>query len=239
MEQLRRIYGWVIRKIPYRESTDIVTVFSREMGKIKTIAKGRRRQKSTSAGPLELFNFSELVIYFRETRDLHTLKESYLAYTLENIREDYNRYQYTSRIALFVDKATPSETPLEKLFALTEKTVRMIDNPRDSNIRALFCGYLIKAVSFLGHRPLLKHCIECKEREGIKYFSTGGGGVLCEDCAERFADIRVLDSEEKKLLNRLLYSPLEEIGNLDMERLTDIIEEYVEVQLDVTRIFKG
>lgn len=93
-----RIAAIVFRTVPYQESSLIVTVFSREFGKIAVIAKGARKPKSRYAGLFDIGSLLELVIYHKESRSVQTLTEaSYLSRNF-SLRSDMDKMFHTQRI---------------------------------------------------------------------------------------------------------------------------------------------
>ena len=58
-----RAEGIVLRKQPVTESSLIVTWFTREHGKLKTLAKGARRPKGPFQGKIDLFTGTRLYFY--------------------------------------------------------------------------------------------------------------------------------------------------------------------------------
>lgn len=81
----------ILKTVDYSESSKIVTIFTREHGKIAAIVKGAKKPKSKFAGLLEVGNLLEVVYYHKTSRSVQTLTEaSYLAKTL-NLRMDFEK----------------------------------------------------------------------------------------------------------------------------------------------------
>ncbi|MHC4758966.1 MAG: DNA repair protein RecO [Planctomycetota bacterium] len=64
-----------IRASDYSETSQIVTLFTREHGKIRAIAKGSKRKKSAFDGPIEVFSHGEVVYSEAVRENLATLTE--------------------------------------------------------------------------------------------------------------------------------------------------------------------
>jgi DNA repair protein RecO (recombination protein O) len=73
-----RSQGIVLRRWPVTESSLVVTWFTREHGKVKTLAKGARRAKGPFQGKLDLFYEGELVWLRSRRTDLHLLHDCFL-----------------------------------------------------------------------------------------------------------------------------------------------------------------
>src|SRR5213596_2198026 len=68
----------VLRVQPVTETSLLVTWFTREFGKLKTLAKGARRPKSPMRGRIDLFYENEIVFLRSKRSDLHLLHECFL-----------------------------------------------------------------------------------------------------------------------------------------------------------------
>ena len=64
-----------IRTLDYSETSQIVTLFSKEHGKIDAMAKGSKRAKSPFDGPIEIFSCGQIVFSEKGDQKLSTLAE--------------------------------------------------------------------------------------------------------------------------------------------------------------------
>jgi DNA repair protein RecO len=81
----------VLKTIDYSESSKIITLFTKEHGKIGVMARGAKRPKSKFAGLLETGNLLDVVSYYKASRSVQTLSEAaYLKKTL-NIRLHFDK----------------------------------------------------------------------------------------------------------------------------------------------------
>ena len=60
----------------FRESSQIVTLFTREKGKITALARGSRKPKSQFGATLQPMAHIQAIFYYKTTRDLQTLSET-------------------------------------------------------------------------------------------------------------------------------------------------------------------
>ena len=74
-----------LKTAPFAEADKLVTLFTREHGKIKVIAKGARRVPSRLAGRVEPFSYGEYFI--ARGRNLHILSQAVLFETFQFVRE--------------------------------------------------------------------------------------------------------------------------------------------------------
>ena len=64
--------GICISAIDYSETSQIVTFFTRETGKISAIAKGSKRPKSAFGGPIEILAYGNIVFTARRREISYT-----------------------------------------------------------------------------------------------------------------------------------------------------------------------
>ena len=64
-----------IRTLDYSETSQIVTLFTKEHGKIDAMAKGSKRAKSPFGGTIEIFSCGEIVFTEKGDQKLSTLAE--------------------------------------------------------------------------------------------------------------------------------------------------------------------
>jgi len=101
----------------------IVTWLTDSEGKLKTVAKGARSQKSRFSGSLDLFHRCEIQIVKSRKSDLHTLREVVLIEPCEQIRLDYPRLALASYFVELVDLVTEPEHAVPELFDLLKRAL--------------------------------------------------------------------------------------------------------------------
>jgi len=196
--------GIVLRCSDYSETSQIVTLFSRDSGLLRVIAKGARRGTRTRfAAGLDLLEHGHLT-YAPPGGDagLGTLTEwvqrdafsgvrgslptlyaaLFAAETVPALTEEYDPHPgiFSALLELLnrltaVGREDPGELPHECLAALVRFQLRLLDST--------------------GLTPQFNHCVECGRPARAKtmlYFSARAGGVLCRDCEMHHVDKRRL-----------------------------------------------
>lgn len=81
----------ILRAVDYQESSKILTVLSKEHGKIALIARGAKKPKSKLAGVIEVGNILDVIYYYKSTRGVQSLTEATISYSSLNFRIDIER----------------------------------------------------------------------------------------------------------------------------------------------------
>lgn len=114
-----RFTGFVIRRANFGEADRIVTIFSKERGKVRTLAKGVRKVNSRRGPHLELFNLVKLSCYrgksFLYLTEARTLRN----FTL--LREDLNKVAAAYQMCELVGRISAEEQENEEIYNLLQK----------------------------------------------------------------------------------------------------------------------
>ncbi|MDH7576929.1 MAG: DNA repair protein RecO [Bacillota bacterium] len=179
----------VLRSRVYGEADRILTLFTREAGKVSAIAKGVRKPTSRLRGAVQLFSHTHLVLYTGKSLDTITQGEAEETFCF--LQEDLERLAAASGCAELVDRLTLEKQPSGKVFHLLLTALRVLEKGDPELLARVF---EIKLLAALGYQPQLEGCVmgrhegwrapgpEVKEA-GPVWFSIEKGGVLCADCA--------------------------------------------------------
>ncbi len=189
-----------LRSQEYSESSQIVTLFGREHGKIRAIAKGSRRTKGKFEGGIELLSVGEIIfVPARESSSLSTLSEFAVTRTFPGLRKNLTGLHCAQYAAALVSEFTEDLDPHENLFELLCESLAGFERgEKPESVLLLFEWNLLKET---GLSPRVDKCSSCGRalEHGVQlYFSSEVGGMLCRDCEpavveKRFVPARILD----------------------------------------------
>ena len=143
----------VLRKSDYGEADLIVTLFSRELGKFRALAKNAKKSRKRFGGRLDFFNHLAIEVTLNKGRfnligDV-TLKESY-----RKITESVDSFGAATRVLELLDFLTPEQEPADKLFDLATDTLEFLSGKREPH--SVFLVFLLRALTLCGYRPDLR-----------------------------------------------------------------------------------
>ena len=117
----------LLRKTRFSDTSLIVTWFTKDFGKIKTVAKGVLRPKSRFAGTLDLFFDCEISFARSAKSELHTLREAVLNDPREGLRREYRSVALASYFVELIELTTEPEHPAPELHDLLRRAFAHLD----------------------------------------------------------------------------------------------------------------
>lgn len=214
----------VLDCIDHGESDLIVSLFSREAGRLTAIAKGAKKSQRRFVNKLELFSFLRISCNRKSDRDLAFLAEADLLASFMNIRQDLELYALASVIGEFLLLGIGEGEPDEKVFRLSLWALHRLD--RRQQPRAILVLFLIRYFDYLGYRPDLELCSTCRTpvtTEKWYAFHPTGGRIVCSSCNAAKNLSRTLSHGTIKILRAAQDSPLERLHRLKISG--SILEE--------------
>lgn len=175
----------VLRLTEYSETSQIVTLFARDAGHLRLIAKGARRGTRTRfATGLDLLERGQVrFIPPRGDASLGTQTEWVQRDAYTELRRDLLRLHGGLYAAELIPALTEPGDPHPTLYAaLVELLDGLCADTEPAHRLPTFQLELLRAV---GYEPNLRECTHCGHAvsgAAIIYFSAVAGGLLCRDC---------------------------------------------------------
>ena len=193
----------ILRSIDWQDTSRITTLYTREAGKIKAIARGARRLKSPYQGIVESMNRVEALIYCSERRQIQILGEVSLEDSFSLIKKDYYKTGYVYAMLELADHFLPEEESDPVFFDFFAVLLGEMEKAADGRI--IFWYYLLKFCSYLGFRLNFSTCLVCGQEAGEKEsrFSLADGGITCSACRGAVHGGWALAVAERKFLDGL------------------------------------
>ena len=169
-------------------------------GKISCVAKGARRPKSALLAGTQMFCFGEYLVYKgSQTYHINSVEPIEVFY---NIRIDLDKLKYAVHINKIVQDVTHENQNCYKILQLVLNTLYTISET-DKNLDMILSVFKLRLLCILGFTPQVMTCINCKEKEGLVYFSIKDNGVKCKICGKQ--DTSVIQISESTL-NAIKYT---------------------------------
>jgi DNA repair protein RecO (recombination protein O) len=179
--EIIRTEAVVLRSLDYGETSQIVTLLTRDRGKVGVMAKGARRTKSAFGATLQPMAYTQVVFYYKPTRDLQILSESSHVESFHRLRRTLRTITVGLRIVELIDALMEEEDPQPEVFALTVEALRRL-NRTEERAANLWPFVQLRLARLLGIAPAVDRAsVEAVEEEGL--LSRANGGVYPADAA--------------------------------------------------------
>jgi DNA repair protein RecO (recombination protein O) len=224
---LQKCEGIVIRSTDYGETNKIITIYTRELGKVGVMARGAKKPNSRLTSITQLFTYG--MFLFQKSSGLGSLQQGETILSLRGIREDIFLTAYASYIAELLDKSTENFEKNPYLFELLKQTLEYLNDEVDPDI--LLNIFEMKMLTVLGLHPQLDGCALCGNKDGTFHFSIREGGFICHRCFEHDPYRLPISQTTVKLLRLFYYFDLNRLGNISVKpetkkELKDVIQAY-------------
>jgi DNA repair protein RecO (recombination protein O) len=197
-DRLYRVEAIVIRRRDWGEADRMLTLYTREQGKIQAVAKGARKPASRKSGHVELFIRTRLLIARTRSIDIVTQAETIESYL--PLRESLEASSLAHYFCELLDRFTGEAEADQALFDLLSLGLGWLCEADD--VRLVSRYYELRLLDLAGFRPELHHCPTCgKQLEPTDcFFGPMQGGVLCPDCGHDRRDAIPLSLAAFKVL---------------------------------------
>ena len=236
--RLFRVTAIVVRHRDLGETDQILTLLSRQRGKLGAVAKGVKRPKSKLAAATQLFCHSRLLI--AQGRNLDVVSQAEIVDSFYDLRADLTRVAYASYFAELADAVVQERQPCEPIFDLLLAALRRLAAPAPADdpeplARVFELGLLAAS----GFEPEWSACAHCGDQvaDAPGGFSPALGGVVCRACAPRVPGLRPLGPAALQAARRFARAapgllPQADLPPRDRAQLRAALRSHLEYRLD-------
>src|SRR3989304_285501 len=128
----------VLKSMKFRDTSKIVTFYTRRYGKLKGVAEGARETKSKFGASLEPMTLLSLVLYKKEHRDLQLISQADILHRHKSIHSDFDRMPVALSVIELLNRLTHEEEENALLYALVLETLDAIDRAPRNAVNVLF-----------------------------------------------------------------------------------------------------
>lgn len=172
----------------FSETSQVVSLFARDAGVVRCLAKGSKRGQNPFGGPLDRWTLGEAVFSLRDPNRLGTLMELYEQERFEGLRAKLPAFFGASFATEMILALVPEVEPQPEAFDLAVETFRHLAEADAAATRAVTFAFAWRLLAVLGYGPDLTRCAGCGaalaepgEERAIE-FSGALGGLICPKC---------------------------------------------------------
>ncbi|GAB6933142.1 DNA repair protein RecO [Calditerricola satsumensis] len=212
---LVRVEGVVLRTMDYGEGHKIVTLFTREQGKMGAVARGAKKPRSRLAAVTQPLTHGLYLCH--AGGELATLSQGEVLHAFSRIRHDLLQTAYAAYILEVTDRLLAEREAHPRLFDQLVGILEQIEAGKDPEILTRI--YELRALAASGVRPHLDACVACGRLEAAA-FSVREGGFLCSACRPADRDALDLAPAAAGVLRRLARVNVGQIGTINVKAET-------------------
>jgi len=192
----------VLKSINWKDTSKIVSLYTREKGRLDVIAKGVRRKNHPQSSNFEALNQLETIIYFSDKRELQNIGETTLINSLHKIRIDLEKTAVGLAMLELLDTFFQQGETDTIFFDFLLTQFDALE--RSANFQLVFWYFILKLLSYLGFKPHFEQCNSCGITKNEDYFfQKTSGSVFCKECLGDTQTFTKLKSDVFQFLNRL------------------------------------
>ena len=228
------IQGIVLRVTDYNDRDALLTVLSRNHGKLTVKARGLRRKNSPLIAPCQLLAYGEFTLF--EYKGQYTINEAHSIELFQGLRRDLQKLSLGTYFAQVADVLSQEDLPNPELQSLLLNCLFALSKLSEPEVK-IKAVFELRGASLAGYMPDLFGCHVCGSQNPDK-FDISEGMLECTRCRNPGGGIRmpvtpaVLEAmryiclcEPKKLLNF-------NIGPENLIKLSNLSEAYLTTQLE-------
>ena len=186
----------ILRVVDFSETSCVVTLFTRSLGKITALAKGARRPKGPFESAIDVLAICRIVFIHKTTEAMDLLTEAKLDRRFRSSNRDLQRLYCGYYLVELLRTLTDEADPHPEVFDFALDAIEKIDG--DGKLAETVFEFECRLLKALGHSPMLTRCTTCginKTRIDRVHFGLTDGGLLCGDCCRGKSAIKILGSD--------------------------------------------
>jgi DNA repair protein RecO (recombination protein O) len=233
---LQRVEGIVIRSLDYGEGNKIISIYTKEIGKISVMVRGAKKAKSRHSAITQLFTYGEFVFF--KSSGMGTLNDGEIIQSHHSIRENIVLAAYAAYLSELIDRMMGESEGSSFLFNQIAACLEALEDGKDPQI--VMHLFEMKILHLAGYSPVLDQCAVCAESTDNPVLGISSGGILCSKCAHREASPMAVSEKALKLLRLFLQMDIRRLGKIEVSLATksmlkkfmrDFFDAHIDVRL--------
>ncbi len=223
----------ILRGMNFRDSSRILTLYTKEFGKLSVLAKGARTQKSKFGGAIEPLSYVTAVLYKKESHDLHLLSHCDIVRPFRSLTDDLERMAAAMAVVELLQAVSHGEERNHPMFDLLVHSLESINSATKNAINALYV-FEVRLLEILGFRPEFGRCAECgratdEVQSEMLTVNLSEGGVYCPTCSAKGRGLEMISQGAVNTLRRM--QELSDISSATRIVLTPVMHNEIRTTL--------
>lgn len=172
----------VLRTYRLGEADKIASLLTRQMGRMRAVAKGAFSRRGRYGAALEPLSYIRVWVYDREGRDLQRVGSAEIIESFFEMQKDYRLQLSSQYLAEVAERFLPDREVNERMFRLVLVVLRTFKRFGEVNRALLFFDYWLLRLS--GFLPDMSRCMACRRpfAEEGGFYDPVGMALVCSNC---------------------------------------------------------
>lgn len=166
--------GIVLRTHKLGEADRIITLLTKDHGKVRAVAKGVRKTRSRFGARLEPPGHVQLLLY--EGRELDIVTQAETIDMFGALRDDFDLLARALSMLEAADHVVLDREPNPQLYGMLANALRTLAT-RDAPL--VVPAFFLKLLALEGYRPQVEVCVVCGTDDTLVSWSIDEGGLRC------------------------------------------------------------
>jgi len=220
--------SFVLSRRDFKESDQMISLFTAEKGKIEVLAKGVKKVIAKNSAFLEPFFLIEAEIV--EGKEFFRLTTATPIESFKEIRADWQKSLMSGYAAEVLSRLLPNNQPENKIFKLFFSFLKFLTQTKEIN-KIFGAAFIWKVFALQGYLPNLDTCVVCNQENNLNFFSSQNGGLLCDNCRDKNLYLQksiLLTEKGKENLKMMIRNdwPEIKISKEDGEKQEQILSDF-------------
>jgi DNA repair protein RecO (recombination protein O) len=201
----------VLRTYPFREADLLVTLFTRNEGKVRGVARAAKKSRRRFGGALEPLTYVRVTWEDRERQELARLDACEVIESPLTSEVSYPKAVALGHVAELLDELLPDREANDAVFRLALSVLAQLRGPEIWKPITYFELWMAR---LMGYLPELSECLACgRVLNGSRtYFHALADGLMCPE-HKRLASSEI-SAESRTMAAQMLRAPLSKLGPL-------------------------
>jgi DNA repair protein RecO (recombination protein O) len=234
----------VLRTWPFHEADLLVSLFTREQGKVKGVARHAMKSRRRFGGALEPMTHVRASYAEKPRQELVRLDSFEILSSPMSRPVDYVRTAALQMVAEVLEDAMPEGAPEDAVFRLA---LAVLDELQVGKVWMPVTYFALWMIRLMGWMPELGHCVACglDLRGGTVWYSDAGDGVTCAD--DRRPVSLAVSAESVALAGKMFRGTVKGLAEedwpktraADLRRFAiEVLERHLEGRLMTARVLR-
>lgn len=229
--------GIVIKEVNVGEADKIVTILTKNYGRISALAKGGKRPKSAISAASQIMCYSDFVLY--SGKEMYSINSCEVIEPFYEIRNDMEKLTYAAHFMDIVLELAQEDQPAPRLLQLLLNSLYMLAKT-EKQPELISRIFELRALSVSGYAPHTASCIVCgQEAENFYSFSFSKCGFICdrEKCSATDKCSLPLSTGASRAMQYIIYSKMKDLFKFRLsddvlDELERVMKRYLREQLE-------